>query len=151
MPEKDLKKALASAPAAPAAAAQPKDPQALYDFAFAAAQRGDHATAEKGFQDFLAKYGTHTLAGNASYWLGDIAYAKKDFGSAAAIFLEAYKQHSKHTKAPDMIYKAGSSFGQLGKKKEACTAFAILFKEHSGMPDRVKRAATAEKQKYECK
>lgn len=151
MPEKDLKKALQQQPAAAATAPQPKDPQALYDLAYAAAQRGDYATAEKGFQDFLSRHGSHALAGNASYWLGDIAYAKKDFGTAAATFLEAYKQHGKHTKAPDMIFKAGSAFGQLGKKKEACTAFAILFKEHPKMPDRVKRAATAEKEKYDCK
>ncbi|MCR6632590.1 MAG: tol-pal system protein YbgF [Magnetospirillum sp.] len=149
MPEKDMKKALSGqAASAPAKAA---DPQAQYDAAYAAAQSGDYATAEAGFQDFLAKNPSSPLAGNAQYWLGDIAYSKKDFGTAAATFLDAYKKNPKHTKAPDMIYKAGSSFGQLGKKKEACTAFAILFADHPQMPDRVKRAAVAEKQKYDCK
>jgi len=147
IPEKDLKKALAAPPAAP----KPDDPQSLYDAAYAAAQAGDYATAQSAFQDFLTKYPKHQLAGNAQYWLGDIAYSKKDFGTAAATFLEGYKKFPKHTKAPDMIYKAGSSFGQLGKKKEACTAFTILFNDHPQMPDRVKRAATAEKQKYDCK
>jgi tol-pal system protein YbgF len=142
MSEKDMKKALPSKAA---------DPQAQYDAAYAAAQAGDYATAESGFQDFLAKNPGNPLAGNAQYWLGDIAYSKKDFGTAAATFLDAYKKFPKHTKAPDMIYKAGSSFGQLGKKKEACTAFAILFADHPQMPDRVKRAAVAEKQKFECK
>jgi tol-pal system protein YbgF len=142
MPEKDMKKALANKAA---------DPQAQYDAAYAAAQAGDYATAESGFQEFLSKNPSNPLAGNAQYWLGDIAYSKKDFGTAAATFLDAYKKFPKHTKAPDMIYKAGSSFGQLGKKKEACTAFAILFADHPQMPDRVKRAAVAEKQKYECK
>jgi tol-pal system protein YbgF len=149
MPEADMKKALGGQAAA--SAPQPKDAQGLYDLAYAAAQRGDYAAAEKGFQDFLAKHGNHALAGNASYWLGDIAYVKKDFGTAAATFLEAYKKHTKHTKAADMIYKAGSAFGQMGKTKEACTALGILFKDHADMPDRVKRAATAEKQKYGCK
>lgn len=156
MSEKDMKKLLptaqpAAAPAAPAAPAKPLDPQAQYDAAYAAAQSGDYATAEKGFQDFLSKNPNHQLAGNAQYWLGDIAYSKKDFGTAAATFLDAYKKYPKHSKAPDMIYKAGSSFGLLGKKKEACTAFTILFADHPQMPDRVKRAAAAEKQKYECK
>lgn len=157
MPEKDMKKALATQAAAPAAAAaaaapaKPLDAQGMYDAAYAAAQAGDYASAERGFQDFLTKNPSHALAGNAQYWLGDIAYSKKDFGSAATLFLEGYKKFSKHPKAPDMIYKAGSSFGQLGKKKEACTAFAILFADQPQMPDRVKRAAVAEKQKYECK
>ena len=143
MSEKDMKKALG--------APKPTDPQSLYDAAYAAAQAGDYATAEASFQDFLGKNPSHPLAGNAQYWLGDIAYSKKDFGTAAATFLEGYKKFPKHTKAPDMIYKAGSSFGQLGKKKEACTAFTILFTDHPQMPDRVKRAATAERQKYDCK
>lgn len=148
MSEKDMKKALAAQPAAPA---KPLDAQGMYDAAYAAAQSGDYASAEHGFQEFLSKNPNHALAGNAQYWLGDIAYSKKDFGSAATLFLEGYKKFSKHPKAPDMIYKAGSSFGQLGKKKEACTAFAILFADQPQMPDRVKRAAVAEKQKYECK
>lgn len=154
MPEKDLKKLLPAQPAAapaPAAPAVAKTPQAMYEEAYAAAQRGDYASAERGFTDFLAKNGNHELAGNANYWLGDIAYSKKDFGAAAGTFLEAYKKYPKHGKAPDMIYKAGSAFGQMGKKKEACTAFTILFNDHPNMPDRVKRAAVAEKQKYECK
>ncbi|HLO78150.1 MAG TPA: tol-pal system protein YbgF, partial [Magnetospirillum sp.] len=145
------KKMLGSQPTAPAAAAKAQDPQSMYDAAYAAAQAGDYATAEHGFQEFLSKNPSHALAGNAQYWLGDIAYSKKDFGTAAATFLDGYKKFPKHTKAPDMIYKAGSSFGQLGKKKEACTAFAILFADQPQMSDRVKRAAVAEKQKYECK
>ena len=149
MPEKDLKKALQQP--AQAQAAAPKDAQGLYDQSYDSLQRGDYGAAEKGFQDFLAQYGNHALAGNAQYWLGDIAYVRKDFNTAAATFLEGYKKYSKHNKAADMIYKAGSSFGLMGKTKEACTAFAILFKEQPKMPDRVKRAATAEKTKYGCK
>ncbi|MBC7905352.1 MAG: tol-pal system protein YbgF [Rhodospirillaceae bacterium] len=148
MPEKDMKKLMAPTAAAPAKAL---DPQASYDAAYTAAQSGDYVNAERGFTEFLAKNPNHQLAGNAQYWLGDIAYSKKDFGTSAGTFLDAYKKFPKHTKAPDMIYKAGSSFGLLGKKKEACTAFAILFNDHPQMPDRVKRAAVAEKQKYDCK
>lgn len=144
--DKDLKKPTTNAPVAPA-----KDAQGQYDMAYDALQSGDYATAEKGFQDFLSQYASHQLAGNAQYWLGDIAYVRKDFNTAAVTFLEGYKKFPKHSKAADMIYKAGSSFGQMGKKKEACTAFGILFSEQPKMPDRVKRAATAEKQKYDCK
>ncbi|MBR9970400.1 tol-pal system protein YbgF [Magnetospirillum sp. J10] len=143
--DKDLKKP-GNAPVAP-----PKDAQGQYDMAYDALQSGDYATAEKGFQDFLSQYGNHQLAGNAQYWLGDIAYVRKDFNTSAVTFLEGYKKFPKHSKAADMIYKAGSAFGQMGKKKEACTAFGILFSEQPKMPDRVKRAATAEKQKYDCK
>jgi len=147
--EKDLKKPAPAASTAPVT--PPKDAQGLYDMAYESLQGGAYPEAEKGFQDFMAKYPTHQLAGNAQYWLGDIAFVRKDFNTAAVTFLEGYKKFPNHTKAADMIYKAGSAFGQMGKTKEACTAFGILFKDQAKMPDRVKRAATAEKQKYNCK
>lgn len=149
IPEKDLKKLMAQ-PGQPAAQPAPKDAQGLYDDAYAAAQRGDYPGAEKGFQAFLHQYPSHQLAGNAHYWLGYIAYARKDFTGAAILFADSYKKFPKHGKSPDMLYKLGSSFGQLGKTKEACKALSLLFSEHPDMPDRVKRAATAEKGKYGC-
>jgi tol-pal system protein YbgF len=147
MSEKDMKKLTPPAQAQVTA----KTPEAQYEDAYAAAQRGDFANAEKGFAEFLSKNPKHQLAGNASYWMGDIAYTRKDYDTAARTFLESYKQYPKHSKAPDMIYKAGSAFGQQGKTKEACVAFSILFKDHPKMPDRVKRAAAAEQKKYGCK
>jgi len=139
-----------SSSAAAAAPAAPKDPQSAYDEAYALAQKGDYDEAERAFQAFLKAYPTHALAGNAQYWLGDIAFSKKDFPTAATTFLEAYKKYSKHNKAPDMIYKAGVSLAQMGKTKEACTALAILYKDHPDMPDRIKRASAADRQRLGC-
>lgn len=151
MPEKDLKKALGQPAAATPPAAAAKDPKDQYEDAYALAQKGDFAGAEKGFEDFLAKNPKHQLAGNAQFWLADIAYTRKDYKTAASQFADAYKKFPSHSKAPDMLYKLGSSFGNLGMGKEACKAFALLFAEHPDMPDRVKRQATADKQKYACK
>ncbi|TAN55440.1 MAG: tol-pal system protein YbgF [Magnetospirillum sp.] len=150
MPEKDLKKALAKPPAE--APAVPKDAQGAYDEAYSLAQKGDYDGAERSFQAFLKQYPTHQLAGNAQYWLGDIAFSqRKDFAQAAKLFGEAYKKYPKHTKAPDMLYKLGASFGQLDMKDQACRTYALLFAEHPGMADRIKRAATGDKQRLGCK
>ncbi|MDA8230258.1 MAG: tol-pal system protein YbgF [Magnetospirillum sp.] len=128
----------------------PKTPKSMYEDAYKLAQKGDYAGAEEGFRAFLAKYPTNTLAGNAQYWLGDIAFARKDFRQAAGLFGEAYKKYPKSEKAPDMLYKLGASFANLDMKREACRSFAILFSAHPDMPDRVRRAATAQKQKLAC-
>ncbi|MDO8605240.1 MAG: tol-pal system protein YbgF [Phaeospirillum sp.] len=150
MPEKDLKKALAKPPVEPPAA--PKDAQGAYDEAYSLAQKGDYDGAERGFQAFLKQHPTHQLAGNAQYWLGDIAFSqRKDFAQSAKLFGEAYKKYPKHTKAPDMLYKLGASFGQLDMKDQACRTYALLFAEHPGMADRIKRAATGDKQRLGCK
>lgn len=127
------------------------DPKAQYDAAYAAAQRGDFSTAERSFKTFLEKNPDHSLAGNAEYWLSDISYTRKDYATAAAGFATAYKKYPKHSKSPDMLYKLGASFGHMGKKTEACKALNILFKQHTDMPERVKRAATSEKKRYNCK
>lgn len=148
--QKDAKKA--EAQAVPATPAVPKDAQGAYDDAYSLAQKGDFDGAERGFQAFLKAYPNHQLAGNAQYWLGDIAFSqRKDFAQSAKMFGEAYKKYPKHSKAPDMLYKLGASFGQLDMKDQACRTYALLFAEHPGMADRIKRAATGDKQRLGCK
>lgn len=155
MPAKDLRKGEAQAAQAAAAAppiAAPKDAQGAYDEAYSLAQKGDYDGAERSFHAFLKQYPNHQLAGNAQYWLGDIAFSqRKDFAQAAKMFGEAYKKYPKHTKAPDMLYKLGASFGQLDMKDQACRTYALLFAEHPDMADRIKRAATGDKQRLGCK
>ncbi len=154
LPEKDLRKAQATAPAAPPAPAPstPRDAQSSYDEAYSLAQKGDYDGAERGFQAFLKQYPNHQLAGNAQYWLGDIAFSqRKDFEQALKLFAEAYKKYPKHPKAPDMLYKLGASYGQLGQKTEACKVYSLLAQVHPDMPDRIKRAVAGDKQRLGCK
>lgn len=151
MPAGALRKAEAEA-SREAAKAAPKDPQAAYEEAYGLLQKGDYDGAEKGLQAFLKANPNHTLAGNAQFWLGDIAFSqRKDFAASAKLFGEAYKKYPKHSKAPDMLYKLGASFGQLDMKDQACRTYALLFAEHPGMADRIKRAATGDKQRLGCK
>ncbi|MBI5164550.1 MAG: tol-pal system protein YbgF [Magnetospirillum sp.] len=125
-------------------------PQASYDAAYAAAQRGDYVAAAQGFEEFLSKFPSHQLAGNAQYWIGDIHFAKRDYPSALVVFLDAYKKHPRHGKSPDMLYKSAASFGAMGKPIEACKALSLLFREHQDMPERVRRAAASQKQALAC-
>jgi tol-pal system protein YbgF len=148
MPEKDLKKATATPQPQPAE--KPKDAQGAYDEAYRALETQNYAGAEAGFRAFLQQYPSHQLAGNASYWLGESSFVRKDFGNSAVLFADAYKKHPKHPKAPDMLYKLGASFSQLGKTKEACKAYHLVLSEHPDMPDRLKRQVSSERQKLSC-
>lgn len=135
-----------------AAKAPPKDAQSAYEEAYGLLQKGDYDGAERGLQAFLKAHPNHQLAGNAQFWLGDIAFSqKKDFAASAKLFGEAYKKYPKHTKAPDMLYKLGASFGHLNMKDQACRTYALLFAEHPDMADRIKRAAQGDKQRLGCK
>ena len=112
------------------AALDDQDPKALYDDAYARAQRGDYAAAEDRFRRFVDKFPKDRQASDARYWLGDIAYGRQEFRESALQFAEAYKKYPKHRKA--------------------CEAYALLFSAHPSMPDRVRRAATADRQRLAC-
>jgi len=150
--DKDLKKQQTAANGAPMLTppADLKDPDALYQSVYALVQKGDYAAAEEGFRNFLAKYPNHALAGNAAFWQAETVFAQKDYKQSVALYAEAYKKYPKSSKAPDMLYKLGASYMQLDMKKEACLAYRVLFSEHPTMPDRVKRAATSDKQRLGC-
>ena len=127
-----------------------EDPKTLYNNAYSLAQLGDYAAAENGFRAFVAKYPENRLAGNAQYWLGDIAYSHKDFKRSAILFGEAYKKYPKDVKAPDMLYKFAASFAQLNMKREACQAYSLLFAQYPTIPDRLRRATAADRQRLVC-
>ena len=147
--ERDIKKA-ASAPAAAAAKDTPKDPKAAYDAAYALYQSNDFAGSAEAFQNFLAKFPEHQLAPSAIYWVGQSTFAQKDYKSALSIFADGYKKYPNSTKAADLLFKMGESFGQLNMTKQACGSFRLLFEDHKDMPDRLRKAATAEKAKLGC-
>ncbi len=157
MPEADLKKLApknadgAAANVQPAAAASaPKTPQDQYDAAFALLRNSDNDGATKAFQVFLQQHPKDPLAGNASFWLGQIAFSQGKFEQAAPIFFDAYTKYPKSAKAGESLLKVGLSMSNLGKKKEACTALARFTSEFPDASEGLKRQATAEKQKLVC-
>ena len=142
--DKDLKKGAAAAKDAP------KDPKAAYDAAYALYQSNDYAGAGEAFKAFLSKYPDHQLAPSATYWVGESAYAQKDYKSALTAFADGYKKFPNSTKAADLLYKMGQSFGQLNMTKQACGSYKLLLEDHKDMPDRLRKAATADKAKLGC-
>ena len=96
---------------------------------------------------FVQRYPNDPLAGNAQYWLGETYYVRKDYENAATAFAEGYQKYPESGKAADNLLKLGMSLGNLGKKSEACSAFARLDRDFPTAPanvkDRVGRAAAA--------
>ena len=152
--DKDLKKSKEDSPVAeaprPVAKPMPKDPKAAYDSAYALYQARDFDGAQDAFKAFRAKFPEHQLAASAAYWQGESAFSQKDFRQAVTTFAEAYKKYPNSTKAPDILFKMGASFGQLNMTKEACRAYRLLGEDYPDMPDRLTKAVKAEKTKLGC-
>lgn len=154
--ESDLKKLApkntetATAQPAPAPAAAAKTPQEQYDAAFALLRNNDNDGATKAFQAFLTQHPKDPLAGNATFWLGQIAYAQGKYEQAAPIFFDAYSKYPKSAKAGESLLKVGLAMSNLNKKREACAALARFTSEFPDAGEGLKRQAVTEKQKLGC-
>ncbi|MEM6780380.1 MAG: tol-pal system protein YbgF [Pseudomonadota bacterium] len=134
------------------AAIQPQvmDPAGLYETSFSILKSGDYDAAEKSFQAFLDKYPDHTLASNATYWLGETYYVRNRYDDAARLFAQSYQNFPSGSKTPDSLLKLGLSLNGLGKKQEACIALTQLISEFPGAGASILQRADREMQNLGC-
>jgi tol-pal system protein YbgF len=133
--------------AAPSAAAGPDQ---VYNDAFKKLQDGDYADAERGFKAFLQSNPRHVLAGNAQYWLGETYYARRDYQNAMTAFADGYEVYKASPKGPDNLLKLGVTLAALGRKPDACKAFAKFNRDYPRAIDLQKRRVEQERQKNGC-
>lgn len=135
----------------PKTAANNAAAQALYDEGFAKLRQADYAAAEKSFRAFLDNHGSHSLAGNASYWLGETFYVRGKFKEAAVTFAEGYQKYPKNSKAPDNLLKLAMALGNLGSKDDACLTLAELRSKYPSAAPTIRTRAEQERKKLACK
>ncbi len=134
----------------PVAQEMPKDAKSAYNAAYDLLKQLKYEQAEVALQDFLKTYPDDELAGNAQYWLGETYYVRGQYEPAAVAFATGFKNYKKSTKGADNLLKLGLSMQQLGKKKEACTAFKNLKKEFPKSSALVLSRAQKEMDKLGC-
>lgn len=126
------------------------NPAALYDEAFQALRGQDYTKAKTGFVEFIKRYPSDNLAGNAQYWLGETHYVQGEYKSAARVFAEGYKKYPKSNKAPDNLLKLAMTLDQLGQKKEACVTLGQLGKQFANAPTVIKQRTAEEQKRLAC-
>jgi tol-pal system protein YbgF len=125
-------------------------PQQQYDYALSLLSKSNYTGASSAFQQFIDKNPTGPLTSAARYWLGESYYVRKDYSSAARVFLEGYQKDPKGQKAPDTLLKLGMSLTSLDKKKEACTTYDKLAKDYPDASANIKRVLPRERQRAGC-
>jgi tol-pal system protein YbgF len=149
----------AAAGGAPAAAAQVTlpagPPETQYEFAYglyqqAVQDRGDFGRAEEALRSFVSANGTHRLAGDAQYWLGETYYARRNWTEASGAFAEQFRRYPQNAKAPDSLLRLGQSLGQLNRKPDACGTLAELNKRYPNASQSIKLAAQRERTRLNC-
>jgi tol-pal system protein YbgF len=122
-----------------------------YQYAFDLMRQTKYAEAEKALGAFVDQYPDHPLAGNASYWLGETYYVRKDYKNAAQTFAATFKNYPESGKAPDSLLKLGMSLAALGQTADSCKVFHELKTRYPKAADAVKQRAAKEQAKNGCK
>lgn len=127
-----------------------KSAEEIYQQGQEALKEGKNDEAAALFTSLMTRYPEHKLAENAQYWLGEAYYAKKDYAKSAVTFAKGYEKYKNGNKGPDNIFKLGMSFKELGKVKEACTAFVNLPKEFPKAEQVLKDKAAKQAAELKC-
>ena len=126
------------------------DPKQAYETAYGYLLQRDYGAAEVAFDEFLKKFPTDSLAGNAQYWLGESHFVRGQYKAAAGAFLKGYQSYAASAKAPDSLLKLAMSLDRLGQKDAACSSFSELNTKFPNAGQSVKARAQSERQRVGC-
>jgi tol-pal system protein YbgF len=120
------------------------DARPQFDAAMNLLAKAQYDEARAAFRTFADNNPKDALTPKAVYWVGDIAYVQKDYGSAAQAFAEAIKKYPTSSRGPDSMLKLGQSLLALGQIKEGClTLGAIKSKYRNASAAVLSQAASA--------
>lgn len=105
---------------------------ALYASALRDKQSGNFDMAIAEFNDYLRYYGDTTSAPNAQYYLGEIAFTRKDYEAALEAFnlvLERFPE-DRNSKILDATYMKGRTLVEMGEARKAADEFRAVIKRN---------------------
>ena len=115
----------ASAGAAPSA-------DTLYSNGLRDITSGKYELANSEFQDYLKYYGDTDLASNAQFYLGEIAYAQKNYDQAVQEYDKVLNNYPKSFKLAPALYKKGMALLELGQKNPGVRELREVVKRYPG-------------------
>lgn len=125
-------------------------PKSQYDYAYGLLMKRELPKAEAALKAFLANHPEHELADNATFWLGETYYTRKNYQEAIRVYYDAYKRYPKGNKAPAVLLKLGMSLATIGEKESACSAYDELAKSHPKASPRILGNAARAKKSLGC-
>ncbi|PIE16588.1 MAG: tol-pal system protein YbgF [Rhodobacterales bacterium] len=85
---------------------------------------GDFRSAADQFTAFTQTYPGGPLTADAHFLRGEAYAGLQDPVNAARAYLQSFSGAPNGTRAPEALYKLGTSLAELGKTKEACVTLA---------------------------
>ena len=84
--------------------------------------------ALQGFREFVSRFGTHELADNAQYGVGECFFAEAKFDSAGVEYARVEKDWPQGDKVPAALYKLALCQEKLQKAAESRKTLEDLVK-----------------------
>jgi tol-pal system protein YbgF len=125
-------------------------PKDEFDLAYGYVLRKDYTLAEQTFRDFLKKYPSDRMAGEAQFWLGESMFQRQSYRDAADAFLTMTKKYDSSAKAPDALLRLGQSLAALQEKELACATLAEVGRKYPRAAQNVKAAVEREQKRAHC-
>jgi len=121
-----------AAPAKPAvdAEVQKQQEREAYQKAFDMLRELRYAQATAAFRDFLKKYPQGRYAHIAQYWLGEAAYAQRDFRQAITDYNALLANYPKSPKLAEAMLKIGYSHYELKEPDQARKVLEQLLQQY---------------------
>lgn len=110
----------------------PASADTLYSNGLRDLTSGKYDLAQSEFQDYLKYYGDTDLASNAQYWLGEIAYAQKNYELAVQQYDKVINNYPKSFKLQSAHYKRGAALLELGQKNAGIKELREVVKRYPG-------------------
>jgi tol-pal system protein YbgF len=134
------------------AAVQPpgNTPRDHFDMGVGFIRQKDYASAEQTFRDFLQRYPSDRLAGDANYWLGESLFNRRQYQDAAEAYLVVTTNHETTPRAPDALLRLGQSLAAIRQKEMACASFAQIGRKYPRASAAVKQAVDREQKRVGC-
>jgi tol-pal system protein YbgF len=132
------------------ATAPPSSPREVMDLGTGYLQRKDYALAEETFREFLKKYPSDRLAGEAQFGLGESLFQRQSYHDAASAFVVLSKKYESSAKAPDALLRLGQSLAAINEKELACVAFGDVGRKYPRAPASIKQAIEREQKRVRC-
>jgi len=112
-------------------------PDVLYNNALGDFNAGKNDLAGQEFTQFLQAYGSHDLAGNAQFYLGEIDYRKGNFQGAIQDYNKVLDQYPGGNKGAAAQLKKGFALLELGQKDAGVTELRSLISRYPKSPEAI--------------
>jgi tol-pal system protein YbgF len=114
------------------AAADPTDPQALYESAYNDYVRGNYDLAILSFKNYVEDNPKADLADKAAYWLGECYYRQGNHQLAIDQFDAVLTRFENSDKRPSALLRKGYAYFDLGQRAQGIIQLQNVLCEHAG-------------------